>query len=222
MKIIDRLIGVVAPFECLVCTKEGTLICGECIWRLKTVPSRCYKCYKFTESFKTCSKCRKSSALSQVFVSTTYESLAKEVIWRLKYKSAKSAAREMGELMGDILPFSHTFMLVPVPTTTQRARRRGYDQAKLVAKAISYKTGYIYRDCLSRHGAKHQVGSGRSVRKKQLEGVFRVKNLNSVQNKDVLLVDDVLTTGSTLEAAARTIKKAGANSVCAIVFAQSE
>jgi ComF family protein len=106
-----------------------------------------------------------------------------------------------------------------VPTANARVRERGYDQAALIARELSRQVGSPCVPLLARVGGQRQLGQGRAARKKQMEGAFRVLKPALLQNKHVLLVDDVLTTGATCEAAARVLRQAGAKRVSAAVFA---
>lgn len=100
-------------------------------------------------------------------------------------------------------------------------RERGYDQAKLLARKLAREARLPYADCLARSGQAHQVGSNRSQRLSQLSDAFRITKPRTVQNAYILLVDDVLTTGATLEAAAKVLHATGASSVDAVVFART-
>jgi ComF family protein len=123
--------------------------------------------------------------------------------------------------MAEYLPyFGPETLLVPVPTATQRARQRGYDQADLLARELSEILGLPHQYLLSRLGQARQVGTGRKQRAAQLAKAFRVKGRVPI-NSHIMLVDDVVTTGATLEAAATILKKAGAKRVDAVIFAQT-
>jgi predicted amidophosphoribosyltransferase len=98
-------------------------------------------------------------------------------------------------------------------------RQRGYDQALLIAKSLSQRLGRPYVPLLARMGDQRQVGHSRITRLNQMEGAFRPLNTMILKNRHVLLVDDVLTTGATCEAAARILRSNGAKRVSAAVFA---
>ena len=188
---------------------------------LKPVPMACYRCRKLSDTAKTCPACRSSSDLFSVHAATVYEGLAKDLVWQLKFQGAQAAAEEMADMLRRFVPNHPDFVIVPVPTATSRIRRRGYDQAALIARSLADKTGVQYAPALRRSGQHHQVGSSRTERIQQLKSAYRVARPTDIANKHVLLVDDVLTTGATLEAAAKAMRAAGAKRVSGLVFARA-
>ena len=220
MSLFDKLLSLLAPHECLGCGAQGDLICNDCATKLPTITERCYRCRRLSSNNLTCSKCRKQSKLTCVKVSTIYSGLAKDLVWKLKFSGAQAAAKSMANIMSQQIESSRNMIIVPVPTATSRVRQRGYDQAVLLAKELAKQTGLKYVSCLSRTNQAHQVGAGRSQRIKQLSDAFRATKLELIADAQILIIDDVITTGATLESAALILKKAGAKRVDALVFAQ--
>lgn len=221
MSIFDTLISSIAPHTCLGCGYEGAIICVQCFGGLKKSTPRCYKCQRFSVDSLTCANCRLASCLSQVRAPVAYDGLVKQLVWRLKFDGAQGAAGAMANFIQPLLAPEKNALLVPVPTASTRARIRSYDQAKLLAKALSRRNRLPYEDCLYRGGQTHQVGSSRQQRLRQLDGAFLIKKQAYVRGKTIILVDDVVTTGATLEAAAAVLHQAGAREIRALVFAQA-
>jgi ComF family protein len=121
----------------------------------------------------------------------------------------------MTSLVGDNLEVVISY----VPTANTRVRSRGYDQAELIARELSQNKPLPFMRTLLRVGDGRQVGQNRQVRKNQMAQAFTVTNLEQIKDKHILLVDDVLTTGATCEAAAKVLLDAGARRVSAVVFA---
>lgn len=222
MTVVERIIGIVAPHDCMVCGIEGSLLCQGCWLSLGPVlPQRCYRCYAQSENSKTCTKCRHSSKLGHVWVRSEYTGATKQLIASLKFGRTKAASQTIAKATAEALPsFIAETIFVPIPTATSRRRQRGYDQAVLVAKQISSRCDLPMSQLLIRLGQTRQVGTKRNERLAQLKGSFIVKD-SLTPGSHIILVDDVLTTGATLEAAAQVLRKAGARCVDAVIFAQA-
>lgn len=219
--ILQAILSQLAPHDCLGCGAEGALLCSRCVANLDMVPERCYRCRRLSVDGKTCSSCRSSSAVYIARAVTPYRGLAKDIVWRLKFSGAQAAAREMAHLMSHLLPTGETIVIVPIPTATTRVRTRGYDQAVLLARAVARQTGKRYCPALRRLGQHHQVGATRVQRVTQLQEAYRCIRPTAIESAHVILIDDVSTTGATLEAAATIMKAAGAKRVSALTFAQA-
>lgn len=220
MSIIDDILALIAPHECLRCGSEGSLLCGDCDLTLPIVPMRCYRCRKVSEWSIVCKKCRSSSRLSSVVVTNVYQGAVKELVWQLKFAGAIAATVPMARRMLPILARFSDAIIVPAPTASRRVRQRGYDQAVLLARRLARRSGMRYENILRRVSQTHQVGSSRSQRLRQQKGAFRVTRSSRISGAHIILIDDVITTGATLEAAAACLRAAGASRVDAIVYAQ--
>lgn len=220
MWIVEHFFALIAPHTCKGCGAEGSVLCGGCMSVLPALPSRCYRCNRVTQEYRTCKGCRGRSALFAAFVCTPYTDRAKDVLHALKYERAQAAAEDVAVAIAGRMPFEgDNYIITHVPTVAARVRARGYDQAALIAREFSGITGIPYTPLLARMGEGRQVGQTRAMRQQQMQRAFYAVQVPMVQKRHILLVDDVLTTGATCEAAARTLCQAGAKRVSAVVFA---
>ncbi len=219
MNIIEHFLDIIAPHLCAGCGVEGTLLCLGCEQQLPALPSRCYRCKRATPNFQTCTDCVKKSDLHAVYARTSYDGLARDIVWGLKFERKSSACAVIGRSMAQALPPLSADCITHVPTANQRIRMRGYDQARLIARQIALLTDSYYAPLLLRVGNQRQVGQKRALRQQQMVGAFLPFQESDIQNKSILLIDDVITTGSTIEAVAAVLKKAGAKRVSTAVFA---
>ncbi len=221
--LIDFIAHFYAPYLCVGCGTEGkALICPTCAENIPRIPPRCFRCKQVSRGYRTCEACRRRSSLHQVLAFAPYAEEVKLGIRALKYERAQGVAKQftsfLGELTGEL---DGSYVLVPAPTATHRVRQRGYDQAELIAKRLAHQQKTLFSVALARRGRAHQVGADRAQRMRQVKGAFWVRRPRDIKGKHVVLVDDIITTGATLEEAARALKRAGAQRVSAIVVAQA-
>ncbi len=224
MFIVERLISAIAPHVCIICGAEGEVVCAWCLPEIAPpIPERCYRCRAQTAHSQVCQKCRRQSRLGHVWVRTGYMDHARQLVHDFKFARKQAAAIPLARLMAECLPFlSDEVIVTHVPTATSRIRQRGYDHAVLLARALAREQKLPYAPLLLRQGKTRQVGASRKQRLGQLDGSFRPIKSEPLKGAHILLVDDIVTTGGTLEAAARCLKQAGAKQVDAVVFAQKE
>ena len=149
--------------------------------------------------------------LSYVHAAYPYEEQARTLIRRLKYESVRAAAVPLARQMA-FLPSGEEEIIVPVPTDRKRQRRRGFNQATLLAQHIGRELGMEVCAALERVDSRRpQTGLTAAQRRKNLAGCMAASG--AVSGKRVLLVDDVYTTGATAQEAVRALRAAGAVSV---------
>lgn len=214
---------------CVGCGSEGQALCTMCSTsEILPFGEKCWSCNRLSLRSQTCASCRASGAPNFVWINTDYEKIAKCLVSEYKFRHNRAAAQPISELMSETLLYfnqdeqliSKNYLIVPVPTASSRIRQRSFDHADLLAKNIAHKLKYEYRRALLRKGQLRQTGSKRAQRLKQISGSFYVKPYASIKSRNILLIDDVVTTGATISEAASTLRRAGARSVDALVFAK--
>lgn len=230
--LLDHILSLLAPHECVSCLSEGKLLCADCQAKLQPAIRCCYKCLAASPGFATCPDCRRLSPLGSIQAATRYSGAAKDVIWKLKFGRARAGGSEIAGIINSQLRLAKRIadwpaamrrdvIIMHAPTANARVRQRGYDQAALIAQGLARQTGLPHRALLRRSGNQEQIGANKAQRAAQLHGVFAVVGGRQLRGKHIILVDDVVTTGATLEAAAHALIAAGARRVDAIVFAQA-
>jgi ComF family protein len=152
------------------------------------------------------------------------ETPADALVHSLKYDGWRSLAELMGRRMAAVCPPEPSDPLaIPVPTTPERRRIRGYNQASVLAEVVSKELGIPLVEGLSRAKGGTQVKAGPRERRKKVEGVFKVvfPARSRIRGRDVILIDDVLTTGATASSAASALCENGACSVHLLTFARA-
>lgn len=223
--IMDFLINLFFPKECYFCRKEGRYLCTDCITNYLKInwEQKCYVCGK------TCSKgmvhieCAEKGYLDGLLYFALYDKKTQEIIKDIKYKFYFDILKELAEIMSEYLrtyKFSPDLILADVPLHNRKKLFRGFNQSEVLAKEIAFRKGFKYKSLLKRiEDTKTQVGMNREERENNLRTAFKV--INSEIPKEVLLVDDIYTTGSTLNQCAKVLKEAGAEKVYGYVFAKS-
>ena len=228
MSVLEVLVGWLAPPQCVVCDEEGASLCTSCA-AVEILPygERCFSCGSVSSLSRTCERCR-SSAPRHVWVATHYENAAKRLVQIYKFGHQRVAVDSLSLLMmTSLLDFNSIgdlqvldYLIVPVPTATSRVRQRSFDHSALLARQLGHNLKLQYINALARLGQSRQLGSARPRRLTQLDGKFIVRYPRLIAGRNILLVDDVVTTGATLKAATKALRAGGAARVDALVFAK--
>lgn len=218
------------PLRCPVCDgivhPYGEKICTECVEKLKLLtPPWCMSCgKKLMEEGEYCSDCiRKKHNFIRGRALYEYESAAPS-IYRFKYGGRQEYAgffgQEMGRYLGEFIRSVQPDGLVPIPLHKSRKRKRGYNQAALLARALGEYTGVpVYEKLLVR--VKNTAPLKRQnpeERQNNLKKAFNISQ-NDVKLSTIIILDDIYTTGSTLDEAARVLRQQGVRRVYFLTLA---
>ena len=214
------------PCWCIGCGKEGDFLCYSCRQQLPQImPPLCPRCGRPQSSGMLCPSCVAWRAeIDGIRSPFRFEGLIREAIHQLKYRHLRALAAPLAQLLRDYFAANPVpgEVLVPVPLHQKRLRERGYNQSSLLARELSKLINlpvvddYLIRQ---RHAPPQARTSTVDERKSNVAGAFACRD-QRLQDKQVLLVDDVSTSGATLDACAVALKIAGAASVWGLVLAK--
>ncbi len=223
------------PNWCLLCsqpTEEEVPLCNQCLDRLKWIEDNCCQicglAFEPGSLSHLCGECKKKPpAYDRARAVVKFEEPAIEIIHRFKYHRRfdflKWMAGEMARIYQQELADLEFELVIPIPLHWKRLLSRGYNQSQLLARSLAKKINLpLACSVLVRtKNTPPQVGLSRNQREKNLKKAFLVKKPSLVEGKKLLLIDDVITTGATIEEASKTLKRAGAELVGVLAFARA-
>ena len=227
--LLKSLTDFVFPPICYGCDSEieAGLVCEACRLDLFTHElAVCPKCGRpCTRTAETCGQCREEFSLSRVRGLGLYVPPFDKLIHAFKYSGKTKVGELLGQAMAALVQqdevLSTADAVCPIPLHPARLRERGFNQSLLLAAAISMSTRIPLAEFLARtkNTATQTLKTSPEARLKNLAGAFRLRPDADVRGRKVLLVDDVMTTGATLDQAAQELLKGGAVSVPGVVIA---
>lgn len=199
------------PELCLVCScrlsEPGTILCLSCEYNLPLTHIRDYDDNPVSQSFWGRVPLEMCTSLLRFEKGSPYQGLLHE----LKYRGNLAAGLYLGRKLGRVLlhsPFSGCDIMVPVPLHKQRLKMRGYNQSEIIARAASEVSRIPMLNNLLIRSTHHpsQTSMGRYERYRNIKGNFRISPAApDITGKKILLIDDVITTGATLEACSQEL-----------------
>lgn len=209
----DQTIRFFFPPFCVLCKTPGSWICDKCRNRalISSLPE-CVHCRKISSNFSTHSGCFKKFPISQGVILWMYNRLAREIMKKLKLDLRYRILVELLDIGKEkVVKFvPKDSILVPVPSTPRRIRDRGFNQTLLICKKIAKMTGAKIADTLERLDETHQTGQSRKDRLNQSGKTYKLKDsaMSVLEEKDLIIVDDVCTTGTTIKNCALALAQA--------------
>jgi ComF family protein len=212
LPVCDACLQAVQPIAGLVCG-----ICGERLASPHTV----------SEGMARCGACqRQEPRFAKAVAYGSYEGGLRELIHLLKYEQVRPAAGVLGRMLGEavarVAPLLDQALplVIPVPLHAAKLRQRGFNQSELIARAalkspaLTMVSWPLHTSVLERsRPTESQTGLTRHQRRENIRGAFRVRDVEIVAGRTILLVDDVFTTGTTVSECARVLRKAGVTQV---------
>jgi ComF family protein len=224
-RIKGMALDLLFPRWCVGCGREGDFICPSCLKSLpRIMPPLCPRCGLPQSNADLCPGCRGGQAeIDGIRAPFRFDGVVRRAVHQLKYQNLRALAGLLAQLLSEYLltnPLPGE-VLVPVPLHPQRLRERGYNQSRLLAGELGKLAGLpVVDDCLVRE--RHSLPQARTAsvaeRRGNVAGAFACRY--RLEGGPVILIDDVATTGATLDACARALKEAGAASVWGLVLAR--
>lgn len=225
----NLILDLLFPKFCASCRKEGEFLCQDCAGSLSIHTSSCMICSQRNLTGRTCVSCRKKTHIVRLIAPFSYKNgTIRSLIHLYKYGRVK----EIGPILASFLVRemkSNGFrtrmdlVLIPIPLHRRRERERGFNQSVILANAVGQEFGIPVAAqalCRIKFTPPQIEMEDNADRCKNVKGAFVVKDAYSIENKIAILVDDVMTSGATLDEAAKVLREAGCRSVWAIVVAR--
>ncbi len=226
----QEVLDALYPPRCAACAQVGHKgWCEDCLSRVFTItPPVCAKCGTPVEPERFCPSCPVHPLLPEaVRAAAHYAGAVKDAIHRLKYAAKPAVAPALAQLLIQAWqstltePLHAAEAVIPIPIHRERERERGFNQSALLARQFCHAVGLpLWDHALVRATYRQpQVGLDAAQRMQNVKDAFRVVRSEEVAGRRVLLMDDVWTTGSTLNEATKALLQAGADRVFALTVA---
>lgn len=220
---MPSFLDFVFPKKCVGCGRWGEYICPRCRKTVEFAVPVCPICQRPAVGGRTHPGCSKKFGLDGMVCGSRYKVVVRKAISQVKYRWTFDVAKVLVDLLVEnIWRFNlpKNYVLVPIPLHRKRENWRGFNQAEkfcdIICKRFGVRVGKVLVKVIE---TKPQVGLSREERKKNIKGAFRLSQKEKVEGRNFILVDDVYTTGSTMNEACRVLKEAGAGEVWAMTVA---
>jgi ComF family protein len=222
MNLSENIYKILSNDRCIGCSKKGTLLCYNCLNSFEQVLPECYKCRRISTHSKTHNICKYNNSLDQVIVFWKYNEIAKEVIKSIKYRGYTRLTSQLLKQTPHFLKYlPRDSIYTSVPLHPSKENQRGFNQVDLIAKELAvnkFIPDLIIRDI----NTKSQSSLSKDLRKSNVFEIFSINPQHQTTlhiYKNIVLIDDLITTGSTLDSISSLIKERHPNiGVSAIIL----
>jgi len=226
IKLNSIALDLLFPKRCVGCGREGEFICDWCRHSIERIlPPICPRCGRPQPGGVLCPSCITwPAAIDGIRSPFCFNGVIREAVHQLKYRNLRALSGLLAEYLRDFLvdyPLA-VDIIVPVPLHHKRLKERGYNQSVLLARELGKLNGLpvVENSLVRRRYALPQARTGSVIeRRKNVAGIFFCED-STINNKQVLLIDDVSTSGATMDACAQALKAAGATSVWGLALAR--
>lgn len=237
-KLKKFVLDLIFPPRCLFCgqsteNERFSLVCESCFSEIpRNSAVFCPICFLRRPKTTNCPACSSKSDLKLLGIASSYrDEKVKTLIWKFKYDFLKDLACPLGELLTEYLKLAapewrgdKSIVLIPVPLHKRKENWRGFNQSELIGRIVAGNFGWQFENSTlvrMRHNPAQVEMENFEERQKNMENLFTVKNPEKINDKKIVLVDDVFTSGATLFECAKTLKAAGAKRIYGLVIAKS-
>lgn len=224
-RFFSAVVDFLLPQPCFLCgaNSVGGPLCKACVTLLPEAGKCCCRrCASPTDGARLCGRCiSRPPAFDASVAAFEYRFPVADMIQCLKYRGDLHLARPLGRMLAGVASVAGADVIIPMPLHRRRLSQRGFNQALELARPLARASGLpILADAVVREqDTLPQAGLTLAVRKRNLRGAFGCTR--SLAGLSVLVVDDVMTTGATLEEFARTLRSAGARRVENLILART-
>jgi ComF family protein len=219
--LLDSLLSLFAPHVCLGCGRLGGGLCESCKNDIiDEVYPNCLLCGSSASASNLCSACRKTSRISRAYVVGENKGLLKNLVYNYKFASVRGYSKVLSGILNLMLPIlPPATVVVPIPTISKHIRQRGFGHIELVARHLARSRRLKYSSLLVRLDNSVQHGLKAKDRAKAAARTFSI-NPHIKIPKEILLIDDIYTTGATIKAATKLLKSAGVKTINLAILAR--
>lgn len=231
VSILQQILNLIYPSNCINCNTSlkfyENYVCDLCLNKIEFIEKSCIICGKpLNASEIKCGECLVDLPIFKKAISiANYNGIIKNIIIAFKYKKREGISKIIEKIIFQYLEKNYFFnknidLIIPVPLHKSRLKQRGFNQSEILAKIIKKKYSFKIEKSLIRiKKTRPQVELNIKERKDNIKNAFILKIPEKIKDKNILLIDDVYTTGSTIKECSKVLQKAKAKTIYVLTFA---